>query len=204
MFTSCERIVSAASWYTSAYRANIVTYAIARLNKLVEDEFPGQVIDLDMIWKEQRLSEPVAAQLAKTAEAAHGVLIAPPAEGSNVTEWAKKDRCWQAVAEATVGSVAGLEVVLKAIDEERDDRRRARGQAREDGVISAQVEVVNRMAAGFWARALAWPGTDRLLSGVELGILKTAVRRGAIWVPSDAQARRLMAAARKLEEEGLE
>jgi len=204
LFTSCERIVSAAAWYTNAYRANIVTYAVARLNKLVEDEFPGQVLDLDRIWKEQQLSEPVAAQLALTAEAAHGVLVAPPAEGSNVTEWAKKERCWQAVAEATVAPVRGLEAALKAIDEERDDRRRARGQEREDNVISAQVEVVNRMEAGFWRRALAWPGTGRLLSGVELGILKTAVLRGASWVPSDAQAKRLMAAAKKLEEEGFE
>jgi hypothetical protein len=49
---------------------------------------------------------------------------------------------------------------------------------------------------------VAWDGG--LLSGAELGILKSAVQRTASWVPSDAQARRLMAAARKLDEEGFE
>jgi hypothetical protein len=204
LFTTTERTVSAAPWYTNAYRANIVTYAIARLNKLVEDEFSGQVLNLDMIWKEQRLSDPVVAQLARTAEAAHGILVAPPPGWSNVTEWAKKEVCWQRVAEAAIPPVRGLELALKAVDEEKDDRRRARGQAREDNVISAQVEVVNRMQAGFWARALAWHSTVDLLSGVELGILQTAVNRGATWVPSDAQAKRLMTAARKLEDEGFE
>lgn len=204
LFSSCERIVSTASWYTNAYRANIVTYGIARLRKLIEDEFPGQVLDLDTIWREQRLPDPVDAQLARTAEVAHRVLIAPPAEGGNVTEWAKKERCWQAVAEASAAPVPDLEDALRAVDEERDNRRRARGQAREDNVIGAQVEVVRRMEAGYWKRALAWPDTPRLLSGVELGILRTAVLRGSRWVPSDAQAKRLMAAAMKLEEEGFE
>jgi hypothetical protein len=204
LFSSCERIVSTAPWYTNAYRANIVTYAVARLRKFIEDEFPALVLDLDKIWKGQRLPDPVAAQLARTAEVAHGILVAPPAEGSNVTEWAKKERCWQAVVEARVDPVRDLEDALKAADQETGDRRRARWWAREDDAIGAQVEVMRRMEADYWKRALAWPDTNRHLSSVELEILRIAVRGGARWVPTDAQARRLMAAARKLELEGFE
>ena len=202
IFKATERLVSGASWYTGGYRANIVTYGVARFVKLLEDRFPGRVLDLDRVWKAQRVSEAVSGQLLLAAQAALGVLTAPPAHWSNVTEWAKKEQCWQAVAAVHMSVVEDLDADLKPADEERGDRRDARGQARQDDTINAQVEVVRRAEDGYWRRAIAWPETRRLLSAVEFGILTTAAHRQG-WVPTDAQARKLMAAATRLDAEGL-
>jgi hypothetical protein len=46
-------------------------------------------------------------------------------------------------------------------------------------------------------------GRNPLLTPTELGILQTAVKRGAAWAPSDAQAKRILEAAKKLEDDGL-
>lgn len=202
VFKTTERLVSAAGWCTGGYRANIVTYAIARMVKLVGHQFPGQVLDLDRIWKAQAIGDAARHQLEQTARAAFEVLVDPPAQWKNVTEWAKKEQCWQRVVAAPVAAVAGLRAELKALEEERHDRRDARTQDKEDTTINAQVEVVRLGQEGYWQRAFAWPRSRRVLSPTEFGILTTAARR-ATWVPTDAQARRLIAAAAKLDEEGL-
>lgn len=203
LFARTEKIVSAASWYTRAYRANIVTYGIAKLIHMIEDRFPHAVLDLDQIWKTQDLSEAVSLQLELTAKAAQDVLLAPPQEGANVTEWAKKRECWQRVAATMVETIPDFTMALKDRGDERDDRRDARREEREENTISATMEVVQRSQSGFWGRAVEWRRLRSVLSPTESGIVETAASRGDSWVPTDAQAKRLLDAARKLEEDGL-
>jgi hypothetical protein len=195
--------VSAASWYTNAYRANIVTYSIAKLVPLIEERFPGGTLDLDQIWKNQGLPEPLTAQIEATAKASQDVLLSPPQEGANVTEWAKRKDCWERVAAKTVTVNPELLRSLRERGEERDERRRARGDNREEATINGTLKVLKRGEQGFWKRAIEWRNVRRLLTPIEFGILETAVKRGAAWAPSDAQAKRLLDAARKLEDDGL-
>lgn len=199
VFAATERVVSDSSWFQGDYRPNIVTYAIARFAHLIGDKFPGWTLDLDQIWKAQRVAEVVVAQLERTAEAAFRLLVPPPAPMSIVGEWAKKELCWQRLKATPIAPIEGLDDALREVDEERGDARRAREQAREDVGIGAQAEVIALARAGYWERALAAPGTRRILSGVEFGVLQTAVARGPGWVPTEHQARRLMGAKAKLE-----
>ncbi len=179
-----------------------MTYAIAKLVLLVEQTFPGGCLDLDLIWKNQCLSEPLVAQIEMTAKVAQEVLLSPPQHGANVTEWAKRKDCWERVAASEVALVANIIPALKLRDEEFNDRRKARSEEREESTINAVMEVVRRGTEGFWERALAWRNVRRLLTPTEFGILQTAAKRGAGWAPSDAQAKRLLEAMAKLESDG--
>jgi len=137
-----------------------------------------------------------------TARVASQQLINPPAPWKNVTEWAKKERCWELVAAAPVEPLPGLFADLKPKQEERAERSDAREQAQEDGAIDAVTQAVRLGADGMWRKAFSWPGTRRLLSPVEYGILTTAASARKTWVPSDLQARRLISALKKLQEDG--
>lgn len=204
LFLSTEDLVSKASWYQGGYRRNIVTYAVARTVKLIEETFPRQVLDLDRIWKEQSVSDAVARQVLLAAEVVFRVLANPPEPWKNVTEWAKKERCWELVSEAPLELAQGLEGVLKPLQDERAERTLARDQAQEDDVIGAVTEAVKLRTDGVWRRAFKWPGVRRLLSPVEFGILTTAAGARASWVPSDLQAQRLLSALKKLREDGFQ
>lgn len=203
LYSEAGRIVSGASWYTRAFRSQLVTYAIAKLVLLIEESYHNGCLDLDLIWRHQSLSDPLNAQLEATARASYDVLVAPPKEGANVTEWAKRKECWDRIAASSVPVVSELTRSLKELGEEKDERRRARGEEREVGTINAAMEVIARSQRGFWDRALTWRNAQRLLTPTEFGILQTAVQRGASWAPSDAQAKRLLEAAKKLEADGL-
>lgn len=201
VFQTLESLVSQASWYKGGYRRNIVTYGIARFLLLLRERFRAHVVDLDRIWRTQKISEELGKQLLACAEAAAAIICSPLAPWTNVTEWAKKEPCWQAVSAAPVEIVADIEGDLKPVGAEREDRHDAREQAVEDGAINAIVRVVQLANSGALARALAWPRTRKLLSETEQGILKTAASRKG-WAPTDAQARRLVTALARLQEEG--
>jgi hypothetical protein len=91
LFRATERIITAQG--LQGFRANIVTYTIARL---AHDT--GQRIDLDRIWREQKLSLAVTNAIDELSRRVRSV-IASPIRTANVTEWAKHDECWNKVLE---------------------------------------------------------------------------------------------------------
>ena len=89
LFRHTEKIITAQAF--QGFRANIVTYTIARL---AHDT--GQRIDLDRIWREQKLTPALAAAIDDLSRRVR-IVIANPVRQSNVTEWAKRPECWSRV-----------------------------------------------------------------------------------------------------------
>jgi hypothetical protein len=74
-----------------AYRANIVCYVIAYLSRRCN----GQ-LDFAQIWRRQSLSAALEELVGNWAKAIAAV-IQDSAGGRNVTEWCKREGCWNAV-----------------------------------------------------------------------------------------------------------
>ncbi len=128
VFRETERIVSAQPWYQGGYRANIVVYAIAKLAHDVEEM--KRSVDFQGIWKRQGLDDGLGASLAEVAFEMHEVLVDPPEGIRNVTEWAKKQACWERARKVRVDWPAGLADALVTLEERRQE---ARGPARSRG-----------------------------------------------------------------------
>jgi hypothetical protein len=86
VFRAAQGVVDKAK--LQSYRANVVTYMVARL---AQDY--GDRIDLDYIWLEQAISPEMLSLFRSWAPVIHKALV-DTAEKRNVTEWAKKDACW--------------------------------------------------------------------------------------------------------------
>ncbi len=95
VFRSSERVVSAQPWYQGGYRANIVAYTIAKLAHDVADR--DHAVDFEAIWRRQSAGGNLDDAIATAAAEVHAVLVQPPDGISNVTEWAKKQACWDRV-----------------------------------------------------------------------------------------------------------
>jgi len=87
MFRRAEKLVQAQNY--GGYRANIVTYSLAWLS-----HHTAQKIDLDRIWRTQSLSPELEEAILIVSKAAYDHLV-NGAQGGNVTEWAKKEKCWE-------------------------------------------------------------------------------------------------------------
>ena len=119
---------------------------------------------------------------------------------SNVTEWAKKQACWNRVSELDIAWPRPFLNGLITIDDRRDEVRSARRKQRQLNSVQAQIAVVNAGPA-FWAAALAW-GTERgLLTPTEIGILRVVADPTGRPL-TDRQASRAVEAFGKLQSEG--
>ena len=89
LFRRTEKLVQSQNY--GGYRANIVTYTIAFLSFK-----SAQRINLEMIWKEQTLTEALENEIIRASALVHKLITNPPG-GANIGEWCKKDKCWNAV-----------------------------------------------------------------------------------------------------------
>lgn len=198
IFRATEKLVSGAEWYEGGYRANIVTYAIA---KLVHDaEELEMVVDLDAVWRYQDVSPDLKAALLVAAAEAQDVITHPPEGVRNFSEWAKKQACWKGLEDRELSYPEEFDRVLISPDLANERAREARADKAVETSVEAELEV-HRLGAAFWAEARNWARERGLLSPRENGVLETCA---AIpnKMPSDKQCAIAMSALKKLEDEG--
>lgn len=195
IFRNLERLVPAQPWYVKGYRANIVTYAFA---KVVHDaEVMKRVVDLDQIWRMQRVPVILERAFIAAAEVANDVIANPHAGMRNISEWAKKQGCW---AELTKRKVEYEREFADTLIDPEDARTSKREETKARQAISgveAQREVV-ALGSGYWEQLLAFGEGIKKLTVKERGILKACTFLPGR-IPSERQCLAAVAIAEKLE-----
>jgi len=191
LFRATEKIVSAREF--GGYRANIVTYTIAKLAHET-----GQRLDLDRIWREQRIGPVLVAAIDELCVPVHGV-ITRPVRVANVTEWAKRPECWSRVTD----------IAWQLPDQLRDElidlsaaAARGRHEAATSETESAEIAAVTAIAANDWFAVARWAKETHNLQPWQRQIAFTIgqyLSKGwDISAKQAAQASRLMEEARRL------
>lgn len=195
IFRNLERLVPGQSWYAGGYRANIVTYALA---KIVHDaESWKRVIDLDQVWRLQRVPGILERAILAAAEAANAVITQPPPGVRNLSEWAKKLACWGELAKRPVAYEADFKAALIDPEEARANKVEERRERAIKSGVEAQTEVVSQ-GGDYWAQLLAFGNSIKKLSDREAGILQSCSLIPSK-IPSERQAQAALAIADKLE-----
>jgi len=202
IFRRTETLVSEQPWYEAigGYRANIVAYAVARVAAIIGAKGNGQKLDTQKIWQRQALSEALELQLLKTAHGAAEIITNPPAGMKNVTEWCKKELCWQRVADAPIDYVSEIDRDLLLSEDDNARKRSSRNQQKVLNGIERQT-VTLALGADYWKELDLWVRERNLVSPDEASILKVAVSMPQR-IPSDKQSWRLIEIKMRAEEEG--
>jgi len=201
LFRALESAVSQSDWYkaNTGYRANIVTYAIARFALAVSELGKGQEFNFDSIWNVQSAPEPVLDELLGLAESVREVLVDPARPVENVTEWAKRQLCWDRVKELEFDFPPELEDWLVSGDELKEKKKAGRTQQKTDKGIGSQTLVVN-LGADYWVRLREFGLKMKLLSETDLSFISYAtLERG---IPSDKQSDKILAIRDRMIEVG--
>lgn len=199
IFRKLEAEVPKQTWYAGGYRANIVTYAMAKV--FHDANRGGQVLDLDMIAKRQAVSESLVRALLIAAEEAHAVITHPVAGMRNMSEWAKKQGCWSSLEGRELDYGPGFESCLTSTEAAEAAERDGRRERRELDGIAAQTEVV-RLGPNFWREVLERGIAEQKLSPKDEQILQVCVsipRR----IPSELQSKHAFNVLERLREHGL-
>lgn len=203
IFRRTEKIVSTQPWYNGGYRANVVAYTLALLGHYCSRD--GKSIDFMKIWDRQSVPDEVEAAIVAAAKLVHDDIIAPPAGISNVTEWCKKDGCWNHLKEKTDDLDALLSDSFKASLVEKanvvEEKKSARQVQKIDNGIEAQKRVLE-ISGREW-KSLMDKGRQRgILTPKEAGILEIAAQIPRK-IPSEKQSVVLLEFLDKASEEGI-
>lgn len=98
IFKKAEKLIGALKF--GGYRANIVYYTLAVILHHRRNE-----VDLPAIWRSQDIPSGLAGAIEAVAPQVFEILVNAPG-GGNVTEWAKKEACWDRMRDGVpAGSV---------------------------------------------------------------------------------------------------
>ena len=77
-----------------SFQANITTYTISLIANRLKNK-----LDLDKIWQQQEISQQLKQQVQTWSVEVNRILL-DSAGGKMVSEWAKKQECWETVRES--------------------------------------------------------------------------------------------------------
>lgn len=199
IFRRLEAEVPKQPWYLGGYRANIVTYAIAKI--FHDGSLDEQMLDLDAIAKRQTVSDELVFSLLVAAQEAHEVISQPVAGMRNLSEWAKQQACWSQLKDRKLSYGKQLASCLISKDRVRAKERDAKAKEREITGVEAQLLAVE-LGAGFWLEVLSKGKLAGRLDGREEQALKicTSIPRK---IPTERQSSYALMALDRLREEGV-
>lgn len=192
LFKCTQKIVADEGF--DAYRAQIVTYTLA----LLVDKTNGQ-LDLGRIWSTQEVQDLVQRTIRRWSQQVNDE-IRSSAGGRNVTEWCKKEDCWNAVRRLQVQLPAELLRHVQNVADSSDGSR----PSRED---LENISACRRMSADTWMQIHQWAVREGRLSFTQRGVVLTmgsyATSGWPDQTPTARQAATAMRAYRMASEAGM-
>lgn len=145
LFKAAQSVVRKAK--LQSYGANVVTYMVAKL----ATDF-GSRIDFGRIWETQEISAEMLALFTTWAPLVHSAIV-ESAGKRNVTEWCKKDGCWEIVRtlELPVADEAPIEFAGAVAETTDNDGPPATSAVAED-----PVQICMSYDGVMWGRVIAW------------------------------------------------
>lgn len=190
LFQTIRARVAKSDWYQSGYLANIVAYTMAKVAHTIASQARGARLDFAAIWNRQQPSEALLDACLDVAHLCFRVLTAEQRPIQNVTEWAKREQCWELVKKVPYSLPPALIDELVSVHDVAQVHKDARATQRIDNTIAAQSKVFE-IQVDEWKRVHAFCRENRLLSPADndiVGLMTGARPR----VPSERQAVRLL------------
>ncbi|MFV2008763.1 AIPR family protein [Micromonospora sp. LOL_027] len=189
LFKAADRVVAARDF--GGYKINTTAYTVARIA-----EATGRRVDLDRIWRDQRLTPALTAAIDDLCGRVREVIVNPLREGTNIGEWAKRPECWEAVL--AVAWTIPDDLVAELTDHEVADSAgpTSLGPATDD------VATVTATPAAVWYAVARWAKESQNLEPWQRQLAYTVGRYANNgWTVTDkqaVQATRLLTEARRL------
>lgn len=184
-----------------SYKANIIEYALAKIFFTVKTKYPDKAIAYKTIWQKQRLSSAWLNQIEVATNLMYEHLIDPNRDIENVTEWAKRERCWDKAKQIKFDLNADFVEELQSVYEQENERKRAKNDQKLANQLSSLVNVVNYGADG-WKALLSWNASHRVLSPSEIHWIELAARMDGGLIASERNCSKVLKILEKCRIEG--
>lgn len=200
LFKNTEKIVSDANWYENAFRAQIVTYTMAYLSYIVEKQ--DKFFNFQRIWETQKLPSDVYRAIEVISEQIHQSITNPLEGSANITQWCKKDACWNTVKELQIPVKFTPEMLV-----EKEEAKYIQKQSKKEKKLLTEAEMqifVMKTEMKVWTRVYEYYRDEKSksINFMQLDILKKWAT-GRMEYPSEKQSVILYKLLKQISEEGI-
>lgn len=200
MFQLLEKQIPKQEWYEGGYRANVIYYTVALFHKLLKEQFGGMDLDLICIWNKQEVPEIIASTLIDLSKEVFYKITDPARRVINVTQWCKRNECWEEVKNLEYTLPRTIESYLITCNEAKTAEKHAKKEQRIVNDINVQVEVV-KYSSEDWKRLSEFAVNNHLVSSADIAALSIACKIPSK-IPNSIQSKKLLELLDKAVQEG--
>ena len=204
IYKKTDEIIKQTDWYKEkkSYKANVIAYTMSLIFNYIRTKRKGYELDFNRIWNMQDIYDELEDQISVLTREVYNY-ITGPRDTENVTEWCKKEACWQkAKAQAWTFNDPFIYSLISQgdVNVEVKEEKAVRKIANE---VDALKEIIAR-GPSYWKQVRQWGLNRRLLSEKEASILQMIVNMNITGrIPTDKQAKVVMQARERLIKEGM-
>ena len=198
IYSETDRIVKRQK---HSYKANIISYALAKIFYTIKVKHPDKAVAYKTIWQKQKLTPAWLNQVERATELAYIHLTDPNRDIENVTEWAKRERCWEQAKLIPFELNKDFVEELQNSYEQEYEINKAKADQKLANQLSALVTVVNYGSEG-WHSLLEWNASHRVLSPSEIHWIELAERMDGGLITSERNCSRVLKILEKCRIEG--
>ncbi|WP_160725134.1 AIPR family protein [Bacillus sp. USDA818B3_A] len=202
LFRATEKIVSKASWYENAFRAQTVAYSIALLSQSLQKR--KLFLDFGRVWDEQKLPIELVELMKVLTKKVYDRITNPPPGSANIAQWCKKEQCWNDIRGMEI-DLSPLKKLVITTEEAKYEQKSGKKQKELDNGIEIQAFVI-QSSFELWVQLFGYYTSNNIyktLTITQRDILKRYID-GKLSLPSEKQAKVLYSLYQKALKEGWE
>nr|WP_231619564.1 AIPR family protein [Fictibacillus sp. 5RED26] len=202
LFRETEKIVSKATWYENAFRAQTVAYSIALLSHIIYKK--NLFFNFNRVWDDQRLPIELLDIMKIITKEVYERITNPPPGAANIAQWCKKESCWNDVNRIDI-DLEPIKKMFKNKEEVKYEQKSEKQLKELDNGIEIQAFVIQTNIEE-WIQLYGYYMTNnnyKSLTITQRDILKK-YSEGRISFPSEKQSKVLYNLFQKAVKEGWE
>lgn len=205
IFKSTDEIIKQKVWWREkhSYKANVTAYAMSILFDYIRKNCNEYDLDFIKIWLQQSTYHELEQQLSILCDEVYEYITEPSRLVENVTEWCKRELCWEKAQKRDWTILPEFIKTLVSIDEIQELQKDAKAERKIANEID-DLKFIISVGGDYWHQVYEWGKERNLLTDMEDSLLKMAKNISTTGkVPSDRQAKIIIRVRDRLIGEGM-
>lgn len=189
LYRKLNKAILKESWYRFGYAAEVTIYTLSLIASMFE--IRNEKFDLLKVWNDQSVELQTFNNLLELSEKVYKKICDDNRPISNISEWCKKEACWEEIKNIDFPISKILESYRANRYEIGQQQKEAKGDMKLSSDINMQSKVIEA-GAEFWKRVSLFAIQKRLLDEKEMSILEAACKMNHFKIPTDKQSQVIM------------
>ena len=205
IFRRTDEIVRETTWFkkSRSYKANVIAYTMSIIFHYIRKNKKEYSIDFMRIWNLQDIYPGLREQIEVLCTEVYEFITAPSRETENVTEWCKKELCWEKAQNKSWTITQDFLDMLILKESIQSQEKEAKRDRRVENEVD-DIKFILSVGKEYWQQVVEWGSSRRLLSDMEKSLLKMAMNIGITGrIPSDKQVKAILKARERMISEGM-